>query len=473
MREYFFNKYSISVFSIFILTAILGRELYPEEVKRDKVDPGKNRAISSVFVKNIKAVKIPHKENMIKVSWDLNRNLRGKLVIGRSHLLIDSQDKALDALTVGVVSAGKTNYIIDRGLKPGVYYYVVLASEKIINIDFTLLKDINYTSKAVIILPSKSGNVRSIKAVKESGEKVILSWEFDESPDTEYAIYRGREILDSGEKLKKAEKLATVRDKRIYTDDVSDNPGIYYYAVTVIDTKGVENMNLIPEQNYTLNGIEVEYKVKSGIISHYTIKLVEAKMSNGKVVITWDYEGERGNRYYKLYRSKRLPGNIDDIEDKQLVAVVDITKRRYEFFPSGEGSGYYGFAPLSVEERSNFKIRSGENITRQAIVVQEGLREGLSIKQGSKNLDRIIHETYFRGKYRQASKEMELVIRTSQNRRDVAKAKLFLGRSLIRMKRYKKAYLILIQDDVKKYFPEEADFWSYYIIMLRNKTHEN
>ena len=74
-------------------------------------------------------------------------------------------------------------------------------------------------------------------------------------------------------------------------------------------------------------------------------------------------------------------------------------------------------------------------------------------------LDNIIHNTYYKGNYPLALKELKKFIKTTDNKYDQSKAKLFLAKSYIELHEYEKSIKLLDSDDVKNTFPEETKFW--------------
>ena len=78
--------------------------------------------------------------------------------------------------------------------------------------------------------------------------------------------------------------------------------------------------------------------------------------------------------------------------------------------------------------------------------------------------DAVLRETFFRERYPLALRRLEEVARSSTNEAEVAKARLFMGRSLVEMRRYRKAIDYFLMPDVRRHFPKEAEFWREYAI---------
>jgi hypothetical protein len=80
------------------------------------------------------------------------------------------------------------------------------------------------------------------------------------------------------------------------------------------------------------------------------------------------------------------------------------------------------------------------------------------------DVDIVVRKTFFRGLFRQAIKELQIIISSTDNAREASKARLFIGRSYIEMGKYRKALDMLILPEVKRYFPKEASFWEAFAL---------
>ncbi|OHD70144.1 MAG: hypothetical protein A2W19_04980 [Spirochaetes bacterium RBG_16_49_21] len=86
------------------------------------------------------------------------------------------------------------------------------------------------------------------------------------------------------------------------------------------------------------------------------------------------------------------------------------------------------------------------------------------------DVDIILKRTFFKGLFSRAVKELQNFVARSDNKREVSKARLFIARSYIEMGRYRKALDLLILPEVKKYFPNDANFWESFALS-RIKNH--
>ena len=79
-------------------------------------------------------------------------------------------------------------------------------------------------------------------------------------------------------------------------------------------------------------------------------------------------------------------------------------------------------------------------------------------------VDAILQRTFFKGLFKEAIKELQNIVPHSDNKREISKARLFIARSHIEMSEHRKALDILISNDVKEYFPKDADFWEEFAL---------
>ena len=108
----------------------------------------------------------------------------------------------------------------------------------------------------------------------------------------------------------------------------------------------------------------------------------------------------------------------------------------------------------------------GVNITRDPVIIKEEIKKKaikIDIAEPD-DIDRILRRTFFRGKYRNAIKELHNLIKHTDNEMVTAKAKLFIGRSNIELGEYRKALDYLFVSEVKKYFPKQATFWQEFAL---------
>jgi len=571
-----------AVIALVFLTGFTG--LYSEflldeadnDIEAESVEPDarKEGALPVYIAYNIKAQSLPNIKNAIKISWNVNPLYKGDFILGRAGEVIDTQERAMTAKSLRVVRARDTLSVIDSGLKPGRYYYVVLASEKVKSGDIELYRDVNYTSFPIMIDPPKPARtqeqVSMIFARNIGDQKVLVTWNLISAGDVSYAVYRSGASIDTKQRLREAKKIATVKNEQQYIDDTIDSPGVYYFAVTAIDADGKENTLLIPDQNYTSFGIRVArkrnitvgnlkavkvegtvrlewdapaklsgreirayeiyrldrpieraeslgmaemiatvnpsenryidseltekknfyavlvkftdntvdvslkkgenytaYPVSPGNL--YQVTSVKASLKGRSVVITWNYSGNRGVRYFRLFKTRKKPERLRDIDERDIVEEVDIKKRSHRINREVEEGVFFGIAPFPDNENRDMKIIAGVNIIRHPLSAgtdKHRVRRHSTVVKGSTDaVDDVLKRTFFRGRYKQSLKELQNIVKTSDKENEIAKAKLFIGRTYIEMNDYSRALEYLVLKDVQKYYPRDALFWREFAVL--------
>jgi hypothetical protein len=80
------------------------------------------------------------------------------------------------------------------------------------------------------------------------------------------------------------------------------------------------------------------------------------------------------------------------------------------------------------------------------------------------NIDAILRATFFQGRYDLAIMSLRRALAATADARDAAKARLFIGRSYIEKREFRRALDYILTREVRRHFPREADFWSRYAI---------
>ena len=474
-----------------------------EDQTKKKEPVKKKKRVPSYEAYNIKASIIEGIPNAILLTWDIKSGFTGDFIIGRSDVVPDSMERALAAKTVKVISSRVRGVHIDSNLKTGNYYYVILASSRAVKKDFDLAKDVNYTSKSIAIKevksPLKAKAITDIRARLIGDSVIIVSWEKLAEKGHTYTLYRSTSVLDSLMRLNKAEKIAKLSDEGQYIDQNITRGGTYYYAVTFQYLNGKEVRVLKPSQTYTTTGIYAKPLPKKVKEDPYRIINIRGNKTGSNVRISWDFSGKTGNRYMRLYRTKRALQNIQGVNSDNVIADVDITQSKYIDKSPPEGRWYYGIAPYREESR-NFKVVPGINIIRRAIGIGKTRRSSVIVPErripdidnldpfkeeslfekkesgtekdelfekeapASGNIEQIIKKTFFREKYRDAIKELQAAVKASDNSKEKAMGRLFIGRSYIELGKYRKAATILVERGVTSHYPKEAAFWWKYAI---------
>ena len=559
-----------------------------------KTSPG----LPAYVARSIKAELIDGVEGAVRIVFSVDPHSKCDFLLGRTTRIPSSPEVALQATTIKVVLAGAEPVAIDSNLPPGQYYYVVLARDKIVEKDIELYPDVNYTSAPIVIkkkipeLPAKRlyDHVTLLYARVVNKTQVLLTWKGIQQPNIVYNIYRATEPLNSPKKIKNARLVGEIQsDVESYIDRTISQTGKYYYAVTVKDMEGNEDIQLIPDQSYTsapvsvilrrdvfVTGIKAtldndylkvswnkpDIDVKNFVIyrhtepitdaqdlalatkvatvdakrSHYidtnpisgtyffavlailedgsidttlkpdmnyttvpitighpiSLKLLEAIEQNGLVKISWAYTGSSGNRYFKLFRLRNAPFSVQDLNNAYLVDVINITNNEYIDSNIPAGSYYYTLVPETYDDE--LKIIKGVNCTAEPVKVTKMAKAPLKLQVPEKektgkpelpksqkeeakpyqlekqklsataDINKIIAITFYKGKYETCIDTLSKYSEQSNNSIEIAKANLYIGRSYIELKQYKKALHYLMKKDVATYFPEDAKFWRDFAI---------
>jgi hypothetical protein len=390
----------------------------------------------------------------------LNREYAGRHVVLRSDKVINSLDRVKAAKVINKVYADTNNVMIDSNCSAGTYYYAVLSENMYRRKKPELYRDVNYTSAPVNIYGSDLlFKVDGISVLEIEDNLVHIKWRKIDRSGILYSIYRSKEVLDTAVKLEKAGKIKVLADKGEYIDDGILESGTYYYAVTAQILNGRENRTLIPDENFTTVGLVIEVK------GTYAPRSMIARGDKDSVLVEWTITGTRGNRKFRLFRSPRLVTIVDELTEDNMLAEVDLSSKNYRDGRVPEGKFYYGLMPVTKSSLKGYRFIRGVNITSYAVGVREPTdTEDKTRIVDTSDLDRILKRTYFKGKFRSAVKELQSFVNNTDNEYDIAKARLFIGRSYIDQGKYRKALNFLVLSDVKKYFPGEARFWQEFAL---------
>lgn len=473
------------LFGAGVKAAFLLDEEAPARVeKMERAAPARAKSEFPPFIAtNIKASPVAGVRGAIRVSWDADPTAPNDFIVGRSAEIPDTAEKALAARSIKIVPAAPGSSVIDSNLPPGRYYYVVLAREKVMSRDVEIFPNVNYTVNPVVLereepvstRPIFPDQVALIYAQVVNQTQVALSWKGVSGQGITYTIYRGTQPLSTPDRLKNAERIAVITDRReVHTDRDIRATGTYFYAVTTRDMAGNEDLQLIPEQSYTTKGVYVAF------ISEATVSGLKAlPRSDGSIRLGWKGVGSASVEYL-VYRYNRP---ITDVQRLALATQLDVVRSGVEEYVDsdpGPGGHYYAVLVRLQDSSTDSTIKQGQNCTlepvsaRQRPVVRETppirvrppakkeIARPVPVETGT--VDAILRETFFKEKYSAAVKKLGEVVRASGNEAEVAKARLFIGRSLVEMRQYRKAIDYFLMPDVKRHFAKEAEFWREYAI---------
>jgi len=388
-----------------------------------------------------------------------------------------------DARKIASVQGSMESYI-DRGINStGKYYYAITTSDMTGSEDLQLIPDQSYLTTGVHVVVKSDVTVKNIETRMKDDGTVQVTWDRAEVNAQELLLYRYEEPIKDAEKLALSDSLGTVDAK--YNEYLDKNPpsGQHYYAVLTKLADGSIDTTLNSGQNYTTTPVKLGEPIE--------ITRINASQSKNGVSITWRYRGSSRSKYYKLYRTDKIPSSLMKIKDEYLVDIVNVTAGSYLDTGITPGNYYYAIIPEDFESDPDFTLVEGVNITTKPVNIEKTVKKIEPKKKKefsdrvrpeekepdriipvpekefttiSRDLDNIIHSTFDKGYYRAAIKSLQKLIDVSDNEYEVAKAKLFIGRSYIELKQYRKGLDYLVQKDVLEYFPEDGRFWRDYAI---------
>jgi len=425
----------------------------------DKTDTNKTESkIPENIAFNIKATRLPDPSEgkcAIQITFELKPEYAGEYVLARSNYIIDTSEQMQKAQVVQNVNAAAANTILDTDCTPGSYYYAVVSRKSIVDDKIALYRGYNSTTTPVVLYGSEAlFRVKNIKAEDAGSMKVRVSWERVGKSGMLYTVYRNRSVIDSADRLRESQIVKVVPETGEFIDDTIAVSGTYYYAVTAKVLYGREDTVLTRDENYTSGGVTVK------IVDRIAIKSISARLVGGTAVITWDFTGTQGETAYRLVRSETLLKNTSERTGRETEADVDLTKKSYTDTVLRPGVFYYWIAPQSVGAKDSHELVAGINITDTPVIIKAIEKK----KPVSNDIDRILKRTFFKGLYDGAVKELQELLERTDNQEVAAKARLFIGRSYIEKGQYQKSLDFLILNDVKKYFPKEAEFWTEFAL---------
>jgi hypothetical protein len=182
---------------------------------------------------------------------------------------------------------------------------------------------------------------------------------------------------------------------------------------------------------------------------------------------------------YLIYRYGKP---ITDTQKLALATFVDRVKADstgYIDKNPGPGDHYYAVLVRLADASIDNTLKPGANYTLTPARVRPEMRKAAPVKKrpeifpekkeepvftSTDTVDAVLKETFFRDQYAPAIKKLNNIITASDNEHEVAKAKLFIGRSLVELGRYRQSLRYFTMADVARHFPGESRFWREYAI---------
>ncbi len=410
----------------------------------------------------------------ILIRWNKSRGSSIRYNLYRSRSSISSPGELEVAEKI---STTDKNEFTDSSVPDyGSYFYAVTITDKNGIEYFNPKKDQNYTSTGIYLKGKSFASPLNVEAFNGDKHSIIVKWEKSESRTGKelqgYEIYRSDEIINTLLKLKFSKLIRIVDTSTIIYTDKDLNPGKYYYAVFSRYSDGTVDINFDTDSNYT--------KTPLMITQPYKIVSVKHEIVDKKTVIKWNYSGNTGNEIVTVFKSIKIPANSAVIPNEDIIGTENVKAEKFTIETPSQGSFYYGI--LCRNDNETIKIAKGINITAKPVESGSGV---ISEKEYKKNkpsdaknlfkeedlnfegsdLDYIIYNTYYKGKFSLALKELKNYMSTTDNKYDQSKAKLFIAKTYIEMHEYQKSINLLEDNDVKTAFPDESKFWTEFAIV--------
>jgi len=184
--------------------------------------------------------------------------------------------------------------------------------------------------------------------------------------------------------------------------------GTYYYAVTAKALNGKDNPSLVPDANFTVNGLPINIK----LVNPIKIKSINARIEKSGVLVSWKISGEQGTRRYRLFRTEKLLKKMNDVSSRDILLDIDIIDKQYMDKTLMPGKYYYGLLPGTIGDKNTGNLIPGVNITRLPLKIK-GKEEKGQIEPD--DIDWILKKTFFKGNYRGAIKALQDLLDNSDN----------------------------------------------------------
>lgn len=223
-----------------------------------------------------------------KIIWRPHANEKVKAYIIQRRTLQES--KWSDVATVdGRLSAE----YIDKNLKDNFTYIYRI---RVLTYDGIISKP---SEEVTVITKELPAEITQVVASTELPKKIQINWKSSDAKDfLIYRVYRSPSINGT------YESIADTKNNS-FVDVIEEDGKEYFYRISVFDTDKLESIN----SNHTALG--------RTLIKPATPSLVDAKLVNGRVKISWVSSDTRAKSYTieKKYSKSFLESSIEDFEN--------------------------------------------------------------------------------------------------------------------------------------------------------------
>ena len=421
------------------------------------------------------------KDSSVVIKWKNPKGDNLKFCLYRSKSLISSPAELEVAEKIATTD---NNEFMDNNIPEyGSFFYAVTVVDKN-NIEyFSPEPDKNFTTKGVYRKGKTLSTPLNVAAFLTDNNSVIIKWEKSKSrTDKElsgYEIYRSDEVINSLLKLRFATLIKIVDAETITYRDENPGPGKYFYAVFSRYNDGTVDINFEDESSYTKTPIIINLPFKITAMTHDII--------DDKLVLKWNYVGNSGIEEVEIFRSKIIPADSSKIMRDDIIGTENIKAGKFIISFPEKGTYFYGVLPKDstkiteiVPEINATKVINTENNHskieelektkeyNKSKTIDNKKEDNESSPKGDRNLlelsksdklESIIRNLFYKGKYELAKRELKKFMDLSTDPLSRGKARLFLARCYIETGDYKKALLLLNNDEVKNNYPEDFRFW--------------
>ena len=491
-------------------------ELFPGEnyttnpiIVASELSIGDSRTVAS-----LKSVTVD--DRTVLLTWEPIGNFTGEYIIFRSHVPIDTQERFSNAEPIARLASSRARYL-DSDAGPGRHYYAI-ACKTVDGVLYSdLKKDFNFTSDPVFV-----GGVIGVKSIRAHNEGAAVTVTWKAGADTlnrNYYLIRtemqpkGRDSIAGGYIVDSVQSAAEKYVER------NVPAGRYFYILAPANYKDDEDFMLTKGVNVTDPAIVVEGKKRKPVEKTDTASEAgTAALPAGPAVpvtpvkpdISSAEEKEQPRSsdeddiFSKLVEiplmngatpaiAARLPEPIpvDTIPEKSLPGIAIPAASAENGSAAGATQAETAVSipqpvreidaqpihasaiktPVKIEpERAAQKNaradRPGRTAPRETARTQrvhpDEPHQGAIIDQPDqserRSVNSIVTRQFDRGNYKQTVTELSRILPSLQGK-DAAKALYYIGRSCVELRRYRDAVGYFSDDDVRRYYPREADFW--------------
>lgn len=492
-------------------------ELFPGEnyttnpiIVASELSIGDSRTVAS-----LKAVTID--ERTVLLTWEPIGNFTGEYIVFRSHVPIDTQERFSNAEPVARLASSRARYL-DSDAGPGRHYYAI-ACKTVDGVLYSdLKKDLNFTADPVFV-----GGVIGVKSIRahNEGSTVTVTWKAGaDTLNRGYYLIRtemqpkGRDSIAGGYIVDSVQSAAEKYVER------NVPAGRYFYILAPANYKDDEDFMLTKGVNVTDPALVIEGKKRKPAEKPAEKSEIDSDaLPSGSAVpvtpIKPEISGPESKEQpeaaneddilsklveiplmaeTKSVMETRLPEPIpvDTIPEKSIPGITIPVKPSDETASAAEpNQGEAAViipqpvreidaqpihstamkAPAKIEpEQKTQKIArtdrprrsaSGESSRPQAYQPGPPQQDTMNEKPAqaeSGTVSSIVRRQFDRGNYKQTVTELSRILPSLQGK-DAAKALYYIGRSCVELRRYRDAVGYFSDDDVRRYYPREADFW--------------